>query len=385
MTTSGTRLSVIAAVAASILALAATASAQTSATIGAALTLTGTNGSYGLSQQRGINLAVREINRGSVSGVRLTVKTIDDKGSIEGASSAFGVFARSNVSAILGPTLSPVACSVDHFAQAARMPVLGISNTQNCLDSLTGEEYALTSIGTFVHRPALTEALIAPRVVRAVARSSAQPTSAALIVGSDAFAKTSGPIYKNALEANALTITSEQTIPAGTTDYATLAAGVATADPDIVVITALPAEGVPILVALRNAGYRRTVIGSNAFNSAEVIAEAKAAANGLVVGAAWSAATRTAANRKFIADFRKRYRVAPDQFAAQAYAYTYVVANAIKEARSASPDAVNGKLSSTKRLRTVLGRFSFNAARNGISPVVVQQVKNRKFTRFTRR
>lgn len=385
MTTLAFRLPVIAAVAASILALTATASAQVNATVGAALTLTGTNATYGLSQQRGINLAVREINRGSVSGVRLTVKTIDDKGSIEGASSAFGVFARSNVSAILGPTLSPVACSVDHFAQAARMPVLGISNTQNCVDSAAGTEYPLTSIGTFVHRPALTEAVIAPRVVRAVARSSAQPTSAGLVIGSDAFAATSGPIYKSALEKNSLAITTEQTIPAGTTDFAALAQTVATADPDIVVITALPAEGVPFLVALRNAGYRRTVIGSNAFNSAAVIAEAKAAANGLVVGAAWSETTTTAANKKFIDAFRKRYRVAPDQFAAQAYAYTYVVAHAVKAARSASPDAVNGKLSTTKRLSTILGRFSFNAQRNGVSPVVVQQVKNRKFVRFSRR
>lgn len=383
--TTALRLPAIVAVAASIFAFAAAASAQVNATVGAALTLSGTNASYGLSQQRGINLAVREINRGSVSGVRLTVKTIDDKGSVEGASSAFGVFARSNVSAIFGPTLSPVACSVDHFAQAARMPVLGISNTQNCIDSETRTEYPLTSIGTFVHRPALPEAVIAPRVVRAVARSSAQPTSAGLVVGSDAFAATSGPIYKSALERNSLTITTEQSIPPGTTDFTAIAQTVATADPDVVVITALPAEGVPFLIALRNAGYRRTVIGSNAFNSASVIAEAKSAANGLVVGAAWSEATRTAANKKFIADFRKRYRVAPDQFAAQAYAYTYVLANAVQAARSASPDAVNAKLASTKRLRTVLGRFSFNAQRNGVSPVVVQQVKNRKFVLFNRR
>lgn len=379
------RLSVIATALLALLVVSAGAGAQVRATVGASLTLTGPNEVYGLSQQRGMQLAVREINGGAVPGVRLTLKVIDDKGTVEGASSAFGVFARSDVTAVFGPTLSNVACSVDHFAQAARMPVLGISNTQNCFDSGTGAAYDLTSIGSFVFRPALTERSYAPRVVKAVAESSRQPTTAGLVVGSSPFAQSSGEIYRSAIEANKLRLTIEGEIPAGTTDFSAIAASINAADPDIVVLTALPNEGVPLLVALRAAGYRKPVIGSNAFNSQRVIREAKGAANGLIVGSAYSVSGQSSANQRFVRAFRAQYKTAPDQFAAQAYAYTYVLARAIRAAGNASPAAVQPRLAQSRRVPTVLGNFSFNNRRDGVSPVQILQVERGQFRDFRRR
>jgi branched-chain amino acid transport system substrate-binding protein len=379
------RISFVGLVLLALLIASGTAGAQIRATVGASLTLSGPNEVYGLSQQRGMQLAVREINGGAVPGVRLNLKVIDDKGPAEGASSAFGVFARSDVSAVMGPTLSSVACVVDHFAQAARMPVIGISNTQNCVDSGTGETYDLTGIGSFVFRPALTERSYAPRVVKAVAESSRQPSTAGLIVGSSAFGRTSGDIYRAALAANNLRLTIEEELAPGATDYAEVATAIKNADPDIVVLTALPDEGVPLLIQLRAKGYNKPVIGSNAFNSRRVIRDAKAAANGLIVGAAWSANTKSNANTKFTRAFRARYKVAPDQFAAQAYAYTYVLARAIRAAGSASPSAVQPRLAASRRVPTVLGSFSFNARRDGVSPVVILEVQNQRYRGFRRR
>lgn len=371
------RLALVAttAVAALAMLVPSAVAAPVTVNVGAALTLTGPNQAYGLSSRRGIDLAAKEINAGAVSGVKMNVKTIDDLGTAAGAAAAYGVFFRDNVSALMGPTLSDVALVVDNFAQAARIPVLGISNTQP----------GITEIGTFIFRPALTEAVVLPAVVKAVATSSLAPKTAVVIQGSDGFAATSGPILGAAITANGMTVLKTELVPVGTIDFASIAASVKASDPDIVAITALPAEGVPLLVALRVAGYKKKIIGSNAFASQAVVAGAGTAANGLIVGTSWSASTDSKANTAFIKNFKKAYKRAPDQFAATAYAYTYVLAAAAKNGKSATQDAITAQLTAitgTKTVSTLLGKFTFDAARNGISPVTVQEVVKQKFTAF---
>ena len=371
------RLVIVAVTAAAALAIlipSATA-APVKVNVGAALTLTGPNAAYGLSSRRGIDLAAKEINEGAVSGVKFNVKTIDDFGTAAGAAAAYGIFFRDNVSVLMGPTLSDVALTVNYFAQAARIPVLGISNTQP----------GVSDIGTFIFRPALTEAVVLPAVVKAVATSSLMPKTAVVIRGSDAFAATSAPIFTTAITANGMSVSKEVFVPVGTTDFTTIAADVKAMDPDIVAITALPAEGVPLLKALRAAGYKGKIMGSNAFASNVVTASAGAAANGLIVGTSWSASTKSRANKKFIKAFKQAYKRTPDQFAATAYAYTYVLAAAAKMAGSATQDAITAQLTAMtigKAIPTLLGPFRFDAARNGVSPVTIQVVTHQKFSIF---
>jgi len=257
--------------------------------VGAALTLTGTNQAYGLSSRRGIDMAAKEINAGAVPGVRINVKTVDDLGTPQGAAAAYGIFFRDGVCAIMGPTLSSVALTVDHFAQGARIPVLGISNTQP----------GITEIGTFIFRPALTENVLLPDLVKTVATSSLAPKTAVLIQGSDEFAVTSAPIFAGAFEANQIALTKTIVVPPATTDFTAIAAEVKAVDPDVVAITALPAEGVPLLKALRAAGVRKKVLGSNAFNTQEIIKGAGAAANATTQTQFWALSSLTFLARPF--------------------------------------------------------------------------------------
>ncbi len=368
------RIVLIAVVIAAVASAIPTASAApVTVNVGAALTLSGPNAAYGLSSQRGIDLAAKEINAGAVSGVAaMKVTTIDDFGTPEGASAAYGVFFRAGVSTIMGPTLSSVALVVNHFAQGARIPVVAVSNT------LPG----ITEVGTFVFRGSLTEQFVTPRVVKAVVMSSLQPKTAVVVMGSDEYSLGAGGILSAALTSNAVILNKTVAIPVGTTDFAAIAAEIKAADPDIVAIGALPADGVPLLIALRNAGYKKKIIGSASFNSQSVITGAKSAANGLIVGASWSSAVDRPANTTFIKAFKKEYRLMPDQYAAAAYAYTYVVAAAAKNGKSATQESMQTQLAAItgpKFVSTLLGRFRFDINRNGVSPVVIQEIVNQKF------
>ena len=354
------------------IAIPTASAAPITVNVGAALSLTGDAAAYGISSRRGIDMAAKEINGGAISGVKVNVKTIDDLSTTAGAAAAYGVFFRDGVSTIMGPTLSNVALDVDPFAQAARIPVMGISNTQP----------GITEIGNFIFRPALTEAYVLPQVVKTVATSSLLPKTAVVIQGSDTFSVTSGPLLATALTSNGITVKKTELVPAGTTDFNAIAADVKANDPDIVAISALAPEGVPLLQALRNAGYRKAIIGSNGLNSGAVIKGAGAAANGLIVGTAWASWNQTPANKTFIKAFKKAYKSTPDAFAATAYAYTYVAATAAKNGKAATQDAMATQLAAIKNVKTLLGNFSFDVNRNGVSPVLVQQVKGGKFGAF---
>ena len=110
-----------------------------------------------------------------------------------------------------------------------------------------------------------------------------------------------------------------------------------------------------------------------------------AAANGLIVGTAWAAWNATPANKAFIKAFKRKYKSNPDQFAATAYAYTYVLATAARNGKSAAPDVLATQLAAitgTKTVPTLLGNFTFDQNRNGVSPVLVQQLKGGKWGGF---
>lgn len=366
-----------AAVAALLVAIPSASAAPLRLEVGASLSLTGDAAAYGLSSRRGIDMAVREINAGAIPGITMSVRTIDDQSTTPGAATAYGVFFRDGVAAIMGPTLSSVALEVDPFAQAVRLPVLAISNTQP----------GVSGIGSFIYRPALTEQFVLPRVVRAVVKSPLAPTTSVVIQGSDTFSATSAPILAQALSSNGVEVKTTEFVTAGATDadYATLAADVVARDPDVVAVAALAPEGVPLIKALRTAGYSKRIIGSNGLNSNVVTKGAGRSANGLIVGTAWAIWEATKANKRFIRSFRRLYKTSPDQFSATAYAYTYVLATAAVRGNADTSEEIAralGKLTDPKGVPTLLGRFRFDDSRDGRSPVRVQQFRSGRWQKF---
>src|SRR5262249_20047996 len=141
-------------------------------------------------------------------------------------------------------------------------------------------------------------------------------------------------------------------------------------------VTAPTSAAAAILVQARRAGLNNVpIVGSNAFNSDTVLRSAGDAAEGLIVGSAWSVARATARNQQFVAAYRARYGVDPDQVAAQAYSGVYILAAALKQAHTATDArAVRNALEQTHDLDTPLGTFSFTDAHDPAYPATVEIV-----------
>lgn len=342
------------------------------ARIGAALSLSGSARMTGMAQRSGIKLAQDEINSSHMLGnVRLEVIVDDDGSDRDQAAAVFQRFIEnSHVVAIMGPTLSDTALSVDPIAQQAAIPVLAVSNSAN----------GITQIGNFIFRDCLSESQLTPQVIDAI-RSKMKLHSAALLYSDTDPNRSGSHGYKQALENAGVRITTEQTFSSGQTDFATELEDIAATHPQALFVTAPASAAAAVLVQARRSGLGNVpIVGSNAFNSDTVLRSSGDAAEGLIVGSAWSVNRATPRNQQFVAAYRARYGVDPDQIAAQAYSGVYILAAALKQAHTASDArALRDALEQTSNLDTPLGAFSFTDAHDPAYPATVEVVHQGHF------
>jgi len=337
--------------------------------VGAALSLTGAAASYGESQRKGLELAAEELNK--TAGVTYDLKIEDDTTDPRQGITVFQqLVSQDKVSVIVGPTLSNTAKQTDPVAQEGSTPVLGVSNTAA----------GITEIGDFVFRDSLTEDAVIPQAVAAATEQLGLKKVVAMYSNDDAFTESGYNAFEGALKANNVAISQTLTFSKADTDFRALLTQAKGAQPDALVVSGLIEAAVPLVTQAREAGITVPIIGGNGFNSPVLLRDAGAAAEGVIVGAAWNSASANPENTAFLQAFQAKNGAAPDQFAAQAYAGLKLIDTAVRAGCSGERAAIKDNLGKLKNVPTVLGDYSMTASRDADHPAVVQIVKGGAFT-----
>lgn len=293
--------------------------------IGIAEALTGNAAQYGVSIRKGFELAAAEINAaGGIHGQKLELVIEDEQGKKEEAINVFKkLIFRDKVLMLFGPTLSNSAQASDPVAQSAKVVVFGTSNTAD----------GITSIGNFVFRNSVTEADILPVTLKVAVQKTGLKKVAVLYGNDDIFTKSGYDNFVKALSALKIPVTDTESFAKGDVDFKPQLTKIKATNPDAVVLSALVAEGAPIMVQARQLGISLPFIGGNGMNSPRLFDLAKGSADNLWVGSPWSVQNPAAENKNFIAAYQKVHGVLPDQFAAQAYDAMYIVSRALKKTK----------------------------------------------------
>ncbi|VVD77165.1 ABC transporter substrate-binding protein [Pandoraea horticolens] len=326
--------------------------------IGVAEALSGGAAQYGAAIKNGFQLAADEINAaGGINGNKLVLQVEDEQGKKEEAINVFKkLIFQDKVLMVFGPTLSNSAQAADPIAQAGKTVAFGTSNTAD----------GITSIGDFIFRNSVTEADVLPETIKVAAKHTGIKKVAVLYGNDDVFTKSGYDNFKKALEDLKIPVTTTETFAKGDVDFKAQLTKIKASKPDAIVLSALIAEGAPIMVQARQLGINVPFIGGNGMNSVKVFDLAKGSSDGLWVGSPWSIENNTPANTKFIGAYKAKYNVTPDQFAAQAYDAMYIAAGAIKNVK------ISGNLEADRKaLRDALpkvthegatGKFAFRQA-----------------------
>jgi branched-chain amino acid transport system substrate-binding protein len=339
--------------------------------VGVLFGLSGDIAVYGEVQQRGVQLAVEQINQSGYLGEGVTLEALyEDTGfSAEGAIAAMDAVIGDGVVAVIGPTLSTQALAADPIAQENSIPVLGVSNTAN----------GITEMGNFIFRDSLPEASVIPGTIAQTTEILSLEKVAVLWGNDDDFTASGYDVFMNAFTANNLEVVADETFARGDVDFNAQLTKIVADSPDAIVVSALAQEAVQIITQARNLGFEGPIIGGNGFNSPAIIAQAEAAAEGVIVGAAWNIASQEPISLDFLTEFQTAFESPPDQFAAQSYTGMWLMATAIRLADSTDPVAIRDALAGIEDFASPLGSFSFDSDRNPVHNPVVQIIRDGQF------
>jgi branched-chain amino acid transport system substrate-binding protein len=337
--------------------------------IGAVFSLTEAAAFAGAYQQEGLAMGFEELN--AAGGITYEVIQEDDKTTVEDSVAAFEkLINRDEVSAIVGPTLSNMAFTTYTDAQSAGVPALGVSTTAE----------GIPEIGDYIFRASLPEEVALAASIPAAKESLGLTKVAVLYDSADEFTASAFNTIKDVLNEEGIEIVAEETFETTDTDFTAQLTAVQDAEPDAVILSALPGATIPLVKKARELGIDAPIVGGNAFNSPVLVGALEDASEGLIVGGAWSAAADTTGNAEFIAAYTEKYGRAPDQFAAQAYTAAYLLDQAIRADCDANREAIKDNLGQILEYDSILGPISIDENGEVHQEPVVQIIRDGVFT-----
>lgn len=337
--------------------------------IGVVLALTGRHAApYGLPMQRGLELALEEINTsGRLGDAKITFIIEDDRSTIEGGVEAFNkLIHQDGVSAILGPTTSSITKEAFPIAQENHVVAIGP----------TSAAPGLSAIGDFVFRVSLTADKLVPIGVQITHEKLGYQRVAKIIDSVDFFSQSNDVVLSEALNANSIEILITETFETSETDFSTQLTRIKESNPDAIFISALSPETTGILIQGRQLGISTNVPFLVTILASDQIQLAGDAAEGAITFTSWIRAADTPGNQDFVQNYTEKYSTEPNTWAVLSYVSVYILAEAIADAQSTDPVKIRDVLANTMDLDTVLGKFSFDAVGDAVYNPIVLIVEN---------
>ena len=341
--------------------------------IGLVYPATGRLASVGMEMRNGFEIALEEINNSQHGNTKLKFITEDDRSTVEGAVEAFNkLIHQDGVPVILGPATSSATEAAFPIAQQSGVVAI----------SATAAARGLGAIGDFVFRTILTTDILITSGIEATQAKLGYQKVAIIYDETDLFSADGAEVMKEALTANGVEILTTETFQSGDTDFAAQLTHIKDLNPDVVFVSALPPDKPEILIQARQLGIPDSVpFIINTLAAADVQA-AGGAAEGTIAFTSWVNTVDTPGNQVFIQNYRTKYGIEPNIWAAQSYASVYILAKAIADAQSADPNAIRDALANITDFDTILGKFSFNPVGDAVYDPVVLIVKNGEFQVF---
>ena len=341
--------------------------------IGLVYPATGRLASVGMEMRNGFELALEEINNSQHGNTKLKFITEDDQSTVEGAVEAFNkLIHQDDVSIILGPASSSATEAAFPIAQHSGVVAI----------SATAAARGLGAIGDFVFRTILTTDVLITSGIKITQARLAYQKVGIIYDETDLFSADGAAVMRESLTANGVEILTTETFQSGDTDFSEQLTRIKDSNPDAIFVSALPPDKPEILIQARQLGIPDSVpFIINTLTAADVQA-AGGAAEGTIAFTSWVNTVDTPGNQVFIQNYRTKYGIEPNIWAAQSYASVYILAKAIADAQSADPNAIRDALANITDFDTILGKFSFNSVGDAIYDPIILIVKNGEFQVF---
>lgn len=335
--------------------------------IGAVLPMTGSAAGYGKWMQRGIDLAVEDINKaGGVSGKTLKVVSEDSKSDNTGGVNA----ATKLVDVDKVPAIVTVLTGV---TQA----IIPVTEKSKVLLFTAATAPGLTEQGKYVFRNATNIRNEVDQMLKAC-KEKLNLRKVAVIYINNSVSLWINDYFRKGLESFGGQVTASESFQPEATDLRTQLEHIKQTSPEAVYVLAYKQGGLAMKQA-RQLGLKCQFLGTTDFELPDVLSIAGAAAEGAIYT---KAAFNPAEGKEIIASYTKRYKERngedPEVFGATAYDATRIIAAALGKT-GGNPDKTKDYILSIKDYPGVSGNTSFLANGDVDKPVELKKIENGKY------
>ena len=354
-----------------VFVLAGTALAADTIRIGVYLPLTGRTAFGGQLELEGVQMAYKEVPE--VLGKKVELIVVDNKtDKVEAANAVKRLVERDKVVAVIGTYGSSLAMSGGEVAEASKIPMMGTSCTNPLVTQ--GKKYVFRAcfIDPYQGAGAATYAIKTLNMKKA----------ALLIDVSNDYCVGLGSFFKQSYKKLGGEIVSELKYNSGDQDFTAQLTEIISKKPDLLYIPADFAEGAIIMKQARELGAEFQVMGGDAMDNPEIVKIGGDAVEGFIHTTFPydpSMKEMSPIASTFTENWKKNHPDKdPNVNAALGYDAYMLVANAIKTAGSAEPEAIRTALEKTVGFPGVTGNKTINATHDAESPVGIVQIKDGK-------
>lgn len=339
--------------------------------VGQFTSLTGAQATFGQSNDKGVRLAVEEINAaGGVLGQPLRIITKDNQSKPGETSTVVReLITRNKVVALIGEVASGRSLEAAPIAQRSGIPMISPASTNE----------KVTEVGDHVFRVCFIDPFQGT-VCAKFARKNLGVTRAAILTDvSKDYSMGLTKSFREEFIRQGGVITAEQSYSGGDKDFNAQLTAIKAGTPQVIFLPAYYTEAPLIMRQARQLGITAPFIGGDGWDSSELVEVGGSAVEGGYFSNHFSEQSRDPRVVAFVDACRKKYNSTPDAMVALGYDSVYLLADAMKRAGTTDPAKVTAALAATSDFPGVTGRITLDARRNPTKPAVMLQVKNGKF------
>src|SRR4051812_31877317 len=343
------------------------AAAKGDIVVGEVGSMTGTEATFGTSSDRGIQLALTEVNAsGGIKGRQVSVIALDDEGKPEeAATAATRLIASEHVTALLGEVASTRSLFMAPKAQAAKTPMVSPSSTNE----------KVTQVGDYIFRACFIDPFQGYVMAKFATDTLKLKTAAILRDVRNDYSVGLAKVFNENFTKMGGQIVDSQSYSSGDVDFKAQLTNIKAAKPQALYVPGYYTDVGLIARQAREVGLTVPMLGGDGWDSEKLYEIGGAALEGSFFSNHYSVDDPSPRIQEFVARFKKAYGgQVPDSLAAQAYDAAGMLYDAMKRAKDLTGPSIREALAQTKGYKGVTGDITMDQNRNPLKPAVVLKI-----------
>ena len=340
--------------------------------VGEYASLTGSEATFGINSDNGVQLAAEEINgAGGVLGRKIKIIVEDDQSKPGQPSSAVKKLIDSDkVVAVIGEIASSRSLEAAPICQEAKIPMISPGSTNP----------SVTEKGDYIFRVCFIDPFQGT-VMAKFALDTLHAKKVAILsdVTSD-YSKGLSQYFTEYFKAHGGQIVIERSYSGGgkDKDFRAQLTAIKSVQPDAIFVPGYYTEAGLIGKQARILGLKVPLLGGDGWDSPKLAEIAGNALDGSYFSTHFSPADQNPRVQDFVKKYTAKYKTAPDGMAPLGYDAMMILADAIKKAGTTDGDKVRDALASVKNYDAVTGMITIDAKRNAQKSAVVLEVEGKE-------